>query len=342
MKMSQISHAPVSFASKSHVAFFGSKKNVAANIFGKNCGVKNSSPDKLNMDSLGMLGNVLKQFPTESARFLQDSLVKFCAPAENPKLLEAIVPENFARIKMLNSLSASEKETLRRDLLYGDAPEFFITLSGLKPACIIGESKVDLGFLKKIKNDKLYGEKFDFVPIKITDGFPVIYILNKEKVLETISANKDFYIMKMELDNNSSPDEIYSELIKQKDLYLNSHYQSGMQDIAGITLGYPRYSSMMYQLEKIYGDNGIKLRNNPQLYRDALLGILHGENSPYKNLDKSEFEKLENFIKLYKYSPKPGNKYYKYAVLADEPEEAARVSRNTTRFINEFDIKNLF
>ena len=183
--MSQISHAPVSFASKSHVAFFGSKKNVAANIFGKNCGVKNSSPDKLNMDSLGMLGNVLKQFPTESARFLQDSLVKFCAPAENPKLLEAIVPENFARIKMLNSLSASEKETLRRDLLYGDAPEFFITLSGLKPACIIGESKVDLGFLKKIKNDKLYGEKFVFVVstglVKIEENEVLVLVETAEK-----------------------------------------------------------------------------------------------------------------------------------------------------------------
>ena len=44
MKMSQISHAPVSFASKSHVAFFGSKKMLPQIFLEKTAGLRTQAP----------------------------------------------------------------------------------------------------------------------------------------------------------------------------------------------------------------------------------------------------------------------------------------------------------
>ena len=74
--------------------------------------VKNKSEGlnkNVDITSIGYLGVILKDFAPEVVNNIRESLIEYCAPANNLKLFEAIIPENFHRIKILNTLSASEK-----------------------------------------------------------------------------------------------------------------------------------------------------------------------------------------------------------------------------------------
>ena len=196
--------------------------------------------------------------------------------------------------------------------------------------------------MSKIKNDAVYGEFFDILPLNASDEGSLIYILNKAGVLEVIERNKDIYTLRMGLAEDVAPNIIYEELINNKGRYLNSHYCSSYQDIVGLTLGYPRYSSMVFQLEKMFGIDGVKQRGNPKLYKKMLLDVLYGEKSPYKNLDKNILNTLEDVIKSYKEIRKSENKYYEYVKFAEEPLESQRINIAAEEFVDNFDVADLF
>ena len=91
----------------------------------------------------------------------------------------------------------------------------------------------------------------------------------------------------------------------------------------------------MFQLEKM-ANIDIIIRNNPQKYKEALLEVLHSNNSPYKNLSEAGLKELEEAIINYKPINLDTTPYYPFKALANEPQEFARIDNAITDFINNF------
>ena len=263
------------------------------------------------------------------------------------KIQEAIQPDNFNRIALLKGLSSEEIAILQKSADM-DANCFFPTLTGHKPACIIGRGE-DLSFLSKIKTKNSLGNNFDFVHLKELNN--QTFVLNKEKTLEIISRNKDFYTARLGLGNNSSIDDIYNFMLQHKNQVFNCTQTGKFNDLVGITLGFPKQSSMMYQLEILCDVSNLKnikyvaeLRKNPTLYKKIMLETLNKNKELYKNLSVDEYNGLVKAIENYKPIKTEGiaDRYYQYVKLADEPTEFARINNSVDDFIKDFSIEKLF
>ena len=92
---------------------------------------------------------LLKKYGPRLAEKCYNYLLKEQSPAKNPKLLEAIQLDNYNRVALLKDLSSEELAILQKTA-HMDATCFFPTLTGHKPACIIGSGR-DLSFLSRIK-----------------------------------------------------------------------------------------------------------------------------------------------------------------------------------------------
>ena len=291
---------------------------------------------------------LLKKFGPRLAEKSYNYLLKEQSPAKNPKLLEAIQPDNFNRVALLKGLSPEEIATLQRSLYSGDASCFFPTLTGHKPACIIGMGE-DLSFLSRIKTKNPLGSQFDFVHLKELGN--QTFVLNKEKILEVISRNKDFYTARLGLANNSSIDDIYNFMLQHKNQVFNCTLTSKFSDLVGITLGFPKQSSMMFQLEQLCDLSNLKnikyideLRKEPSLYKKIMLETLNKNKELYKNLSVDEYNGLVRAIENYKpiKTKDIADRYYRYVKLADEPAEFARINNSVDDFIKDFSIEKLF
>ena len=274
----------------------------------------------------------------QSAKIIEN--IKIMSPARDPKLLEAISPKNYTRLSVLKDLSPDEIKILYKSS-YNDASCFFPTLTGHKPACILGDGQ-DLSFLTKIKDNAAWGDKLDIVHLAKTN---TTYILNKEKVLEVIQRNKDFYICRLGLPKESPLEDIYSYMLQHKDKVFNCCCEGNYQDIVGITLGFPRMSSILFQLEHLTGSNSMfLLREDPAQYRKVLLSVLNNNKELYENLSPNEYNEIVQAIRNYVpiKTKTLANKYYQYVKLANEPEEFARIEQSIADFINTFSVKKLF
>ena len=268
--------------------------------------------------------------------------LKSISPGGNFEILRAIEPRNFKKIKLLKNLSEEEISLLGSALKHGDEPTFFATITGNKPACIIGGHGENLSFLEKLKSNTLFSKDFDMLTLgKSGDKSPLVYIFNRQKVLETIQNNKNLYISRLELPKETSVNEIYSKLIDNGQQYFNCTTNGAFQDLTGITLGFPRLSSMMFQLEKLLKISN--LREKEDLYKKLLLEALGSEKSPYKNLPKDEFNMLKQAIENYKYKKKASfkNPFYQFVELANEPKEIQRIRNEVENFHHEFSFDNL-
>lgn len=291
---------------------------------------------------------LLKKYGPKLAEKCYNYLLKKQSPAKNPKLLEAILPDNFNRVALLKGLSPEEITALQRSLYCGDASCFFPTLTGHKPACLIGTGE-DLSFLSRIKTKNPLWSQFDLVHLKELGN--QTFILNKEKILEVISRNKDFYTARLGLANNSSIDDIYNFMLQHKSQVFNCTQTGQFNDLVGITLGFPKQSSMMYHLEKLCDLSNLKnikyteeLRKKPSLYKKVMLETLNKNKELYKNLSVDEYNGLVRAIENYKPIKTGGvsDRYYQYVKLADEPAEFARINNSVDDFIKDFSIEKLF
>ena len=291
---------------------------------------------------------LLKKFGPRLAEKSYNYLLKEQSPAKNPKLLEAIQPDNFNRIALLKGLSSEEIAILQKSMRCSDANCFFPTLTGHKPACIIGMGE-DLSFLSRIKTKNPLGSKFDFVHLKELGN--QTFVLNKEKVLEVISRNKDFYTARLGLSNNSSIDDIYNFMLQYKNQVFNCTQTGKFNDIVGITLGFPKQSSMMFELERLCDLSNLKnikytdeLRKKPSLYKKIMLETLNKNKELYKNLSVDEYNGLIRAIENYKPIKTKGiaDRYYQYVKLANEPTEFARIDKSVEDFVRDFSVEKLF
>lgn len=253
----------------------------------------------------------------------------------NEEVIKALDKSNFNKIKIFEDLSSREKNLVRKELVRSEAPEFFATLAGYKPATLAS----NVNGLSKIKNNTKFNEIYDVVDV----GKDLTYFINKKQLKEIIANNKDIYTLRMNLNKKTSVEEIYDTLIKDGDKYLNSFYGGKNTDLVGITLGFPRLNSLIFNLEGKVGKSGVdtlKLREQPEMFKTKLLDVLNSPNSPYKNLDKSAKDELKKAIMSYQKSEGVDFKNYKFIKFVDEPKEFERISKNVEAFNKNFRIND--
>lgn len=257
----------------------------------------------------------------------------------NSIVKDAMKEEKFFNMKILKDLSNQEKQILYNSILSGqEAETFFATINGNKPACLIGGG-ANVSFLEKLNENLDIAKSFEILPLSYRGSNTQLYLVNKKSVIDTINRNKNLYIFRLKMNPNSTAEEIYAKLGANSKIFLDPTVNSKYNDLTGITLGFPKLSSMMFELERCKDEVEYTVRKNPKLYKEILLKKLYSEFSPYKNLPKEEFCELESAIKNYSGTiEETSNPYYKYVALADEPKEFERITNAIKDFINSFSI----
>ena len=119
------------------------------------------------------------------------------------------------------------------------------------------------------------------------------------------------------------------------------------KDIYGITLGFPKYDSIIFNLED---SCGLNCRNRQDSdYKDKLISFLKSEKSPYKDLSLDEQLTIEKAIKSIDQkklldSSKTINLYngmYCFINFYDDPIEASRLKDAVNNFIETFRLENI-
>ena len=150
--------------------------------------------------------------------------------------------------------------------------QFFAVLTGKKPAwfCEHGfNRKVDFN---KIKLNPKVAEKFDV--IKMPRG--QLFFVNKKEVLKIIRENKDLYYTALYAKPDESLETVYKKLLQNLQYGLTGHALFGM------TLGFPRHSSMIFELEGLIKKQNTDLREDIPLFKEELLKLLASDKSPFK------------------------------------------------------------
>lgn len=236
----------------------------------------------------------------------------------------------FNKIKMFKNLSLIEKKHCYEDIMSRatESGPFFATIMGYKPAYLVNGRNNQLEYLENIN----YGVPIDIVHagISLNPEYYCAYLLNPYKSLEVVECNKNIFSRRLNLSDNSSTNEIYDKF-KQ----ILSKNDGSIRDLEGMILGFPKYSSMIFQL---YNSN-VKRNNfnlsNVNLFRTMLLNELYSADSPYKNLLPEEFNALETMIRTcnWYYSNNP---YFQYSKFVNEPEAETRMFQNARDFNGEF------
>ena len=247
----------------------------------------------------------------------------------------------FKNLKMCKNLSMAEKEVAYNTLMKcGNKDIFLGTLSGDKPMSILSAvQKIDdmsgkpLDILKKLD----LGDNIVFVKANHwSDGcyysFFNDYIINKKSLFDVIKNNKKLYTSRLNLKKNAPIQDIYEALVDM------SKKNNGLpDDLLGISLGFPRYDSMIYNIESIA--NLPKERCSSD-YISKLLETFKRNDFPYKTKDKRFLEKLQEAIKninqenlkdiAIKGSYHDG--LYSFINYCDDADELQRIVASTAKF----------
>lgn len=247
--------------------------------------------------------------------------------------------KNFDKLEMFSKLSEEEKtEEFLLLVRQGQGDFFFPTVCGKKPACIMVAFNENKGLLNLEKG--LYKDKIDFVHQKARKyiGNSYVYntfVFNKKETLKVIERNKEIYTQRLGLPDNADIATIYEKL-KQ---VLSVKTNEPLHDIIGLTLGFPKYSSMIFQLEKT-GNIPLEMRSCGLEYKNSLHKILSGEHKSYKNpyetLSQEELSKLKDAINKIDVRENKCRPYYQYVEYIDEPEEFNRIKDAVSSFKSEF------
>lgn len=204
----------------------------------------------------------------------------------------------FKDLKMCKNLSMAEKKQAFNVLSSPDNKNIFLAvLSGDKPMALMSERVVGGGkagdaidILKKLNLGKNFewvqGSSVEFANVSASN----MYFVNRKEFAKVIERNKDIYCSILNLSPSSSIKKIYSSLLEST----KSNNNVMRDDLLGISLGFPRYDSMIYHLEQ---QNNLLRDRTSKEFIDKLLKALKSENSPYKNLSTERLQDLENAIK---------------------------------------------
>ena len=267
---------------------------------------------------------IASNIQTLTLKTLPDCFEHCKSPAEK-EIEKFNILSNFLNIKCLENLNTFEKINLKNIINSGQITEFYPTISGYKPACLISAQKATK-YLEKIAPTK-------DVPLETINykrfGCHHSIILNKKMVTELIKQNRDIYTNRLNLTPNTSDEIIYKNLKK-------ALKTDGFDDLLGITLGYPRKDSLIFCVEQIASKtkniDPTELRNNIPKHKEVLLEYLNNENSIYKNADFKE--EIEQSIKNIKEIKPYKQIYYKFINYTNG--ENIDLQKKVKSFLNDF------
>lgn len=241
--------------------------------------------------------------------------------------------ENIGKIEFFKTLSKEEMEYLKKINI---DKQFILMLSGRKPAwfCEHGfNGKIDFN---KIKLNPKIKEKFDVV--KLAHG--QLCFLNKKEVLKIIEENRDIYSAGLGVSESTNVDDIYEAFLK---MLTNRDIKSGQKNDAlfGIALGFPRHSSMIYELENnLLKSSKEDLRANIPLFKTRLLRLLKSNKSPYAGYPENVIKNLEAHIRAMDSIASGGN-IIQCVVFGDEKRAVDKISRLEKDFEENFKVEDL-
>lgn len=213
---------------------------------------------------------------------------------------------------------------------------FFSVVTGKKPAGLISSNN-NTNYLNKLS----FSRQIDLVNILPGENGNRslkynTFVLDKAQVLKIIENNKDIYTTRLCLEKNTNCEEIYKRLkvaIKQNNM-------QKINDIIGITLGFPVQNSLIFHLEKS-AELDLSLRNNIDLFKIKLLRFFGDARFPYKNLPKEQLDKLRSSICNIKKIETVNNPIYDFVKYVDEPKEISRINQTADSYLKEFSINKI-
>ena len=283
------------------------------------------------------------------------SLLKNCAPIPKnqqrclDEINKCFESENLKKIGFFKNLSEHEIELLNKS--YGiDIIELMAVLSGHKPAYFDTSKGGVIDFAKAIKGTKYADE---FLAINVKSSPKKFCILNKKQVQEIVENNKEIYCRELGLDINTPTEKVYKKWLK----CIENEYPSGEKPFTfGLTLGYPKNSSIIYMLQS---ENGIictdkellKVFNqikgaNDERYRALLLKAFYNKDSPFKNYSEEFKREFEHYVRTEDFrsfmNPFEERFVSSFKLYGSDSVDMKRIVKNEVDFVNNFRMEQLF
>ena len=335
-------------SSKKDESWFSSILSSADTFESKMCSHKQ---DSSLVTTIGIAGGIVLtgiglKYGKNIIQYLKKTkdLKKICI---NPELQKTADYKLFKDFKICENLNQSEKRAFFGIAGGENNYELYNVLMGKRA---VGEicnfEAIDLAFLNKLKLPK----GIEILPCFPCEGFGInheycISFVNKPELFKIFEKNKEVFTKRFGLDVRADNETIYTRIkdeLRFKDVFVNNIPNNKLKhDLYGMCMGFPKYNTMIFQLERT-GEIPIELRQNPIEYKKQLLNVLHGENSPYKNLSKKELHELEkaiNNIKTPNFSER--SPYERYIEITCEKDEFKRIETAAQEFNEIFSIDKM-
>ena len=275
-------------------------------------------------------------FPNKPLHDVLEYWFKLCEPVKLTRIEKECRKFNkieyINKIKFFKTLSREEKMCLAES--YAD-PQFITTLTGHKPAWYNEhgfDGKIDF---TKIKLNPEVADKYDVVKIPHPlSSSGSLYFLNKKEVLKVIEENKDLYSTALGFKPNDDIEMIYKALLK------NLENGNLNEALFGITLGFPRHSSMIFNMERLLEERYTVCRSNIPEFKKKLLELLHSDKSPFAGYPESTIQKLEKHIKEMDTINSGGDTIH-YVSFGNENEAIKKTKLLEKDFVENFKIEDL-
>jgi len=222
---------------------------------------------------------------------------------------------NFEGLEIVQNLSIQERKNLVETLVQDcNVANFVLVSTGNKPAVWI-RGKLPEAFAHK---------NFDLIKFKKSSDDMIV--LNRNIVKNVIKENFEIYQKRLHLDKNATVNEVYNVLKNPK---IFKKCLNDAHDLVGLTLGYPRDCSLLFQLNMC--DNS-KILVDKELAKIDFKKILISKESPYKDFDNGfknhllcQIEKMNSTSSTeYLNTPKYSNAYI-FNALVEEPEALNKI-----------------
>ena len=221
-------------------------------------------------------------------------------------------------VSSVEGLNKDERGTLSNHLCKcNDIEPFLLVSTGGRPAMCTFKHPL----LNKLDKN------FDVIPLNDTS----VLIFNKKEMLKTIEKYKSFYTKRLRLNESTQCEQIYKTFAS--DYCLKNLID--VQDLIGISFGYPFLNAVIFQLET---DSGMqnkditKERKNIKEYKKQLIDTLYAKNSRYALLGdefKDKVAKAINSISSVNSSRNYGYPIgYTFIKTVEEPAEEHRIAEN--------------
>ena len=253
---------------------------------------------------------------------------------------------NLRKIEFFKNLSDDEIQLLSESKGI-DRQQLLAVISGHKPAYFDSSEEGIINFAKGIKGTKY--EK-DFLAINFKSNPKQFCILNKKQVKEIVENNKEIFCRELGLNTSTPANEVYQKWLS----YIEQESPVAKPIALGLTLGYPRYSNIIWTLQEGILRSNKKLNDIWGVYggvvneksREALLAAIRHKDSPFRNYSeefKKDFEhyvSTEDFRKFM--NPFDERFYSSFKLYGSDSVDMKKIVENEVDFVNNFRMEQLF